>query len=95
MATTVINRKYEKEDIYIGRGSKWGNPFKIGPTCTREQAIEQYRTYLWHQIQKRKITIQDLLNLDGKKLGCYCKPQACHGDVLVKAVQWAFKKVIK
>ena len=27
--TTVVNLKKDTYDIYIGRGSKWGNPFPM------------------------------------------------------------------
>ena len=40
-------------------------------------------------IDCNKITIDDLLSLDGKRLGCYCKPKPCHGDVLVELVKIA------
>jgi hypothetical protein len=30
-----------------------------------------------------------LLELDGKRLGCFCKPKLCHGDIIVAAVNWA------
>lgn len=93
--TTVVN-KYkvcmtDADIVYIGRGSVWGNPFVIGGSGrrTREKVIEMYREYLWGRIQSGVITKEMLLELDGKRLACYCSPQACHGDVLVKAIKWA------
>ncbi|WFP45975.1 hypothetical protein VIPPAEUMC01_00040 [Pseudomonas phage vB_VIPPAEUMC01] len=95
-SATVVNRHYEKFDVYIGRGSKWGNPFshKEGTRAlykvdTVEQAIECFRSHLWRNIMEGLITVDDLLELDGKRLGCYCKPRPCHGDVLVRAIEWA------
>lgn len=88
---TVVNKYKEDYDVYIGRGSPWGNPFKIGSDATREEVIEKYKLYLWEQIKSGKVTKQMLLELKGKRLGCFCKPQACHGDVIVKAVEWAEK----
>lgn len=35
------------------------------------------------------ITLDELRALDGKTLGCFCAPKACHGDVLAQAVAWA------
>lgn len=72
-------------DIYIGRGSKWGNPFthlksKIAKykVATRENAINEYAKWIIGQ--------QDLLSalpeLKNKVLGCFCKPASCHGDIL-------------
>jgi hypothetical protein len=78
--TRAVNLKREPYDVYIGRGSKWGNPFVIGPDGTREQVIERYRTYLLanHDL------CADLYELEGKCLGCFCKPLRCHGDVIVE-----------
>ena len=32
--------------VYIGRGSKWGNPFRIGPDGNRLAVIAQYERWL-------------------------------------------------
>ena len=81
--TTVVNLKEEEYDVYIGRGSKWGNPFKIGRDGNRHEVIVQYKIY----ILDRPDLINDLKELKGKRLGCYCKPKMCHGDVLVELVE--------
>jgi hypothetical protein len=88
--TTVVNihPKGQKVSmvrpfVFIGRPSKWGNPFKIGRDGTREEVIEKYRAY----IQTRPDLIAALPKLKGKRLGCYCKPLACHGDVLVELIE--------
>ena len=86
---TVVNKYKEDYDVYIGRGSKWGNPFVIGKDGTREEVIEKYRLWLWEQIKGGHILKEDLLRLDNQRLGCFCKPQACHGDVIARAVEWA------
>lgn len=88
----VVNKYKESYDIYIGRGSVWGNPYKIGVDGTREEVISMYRLFLWRQIKSNKITQEQLLGLDGKVLGCFCKPSACHGDVIVNAVIWAIQQ---
>lgn len=81
--TKVVNLRYEKYDVYIGRGSKWGNPFKIGVDGTRKEVIEKYRQY----IMSRPDLLNDLEELRGKRLGCYCKPKPCHGDVLIELLE--------
>lgn len=91
MKTQVVNLKTDSYDVYIGRGSKWGNPFKIGEHGTREEVIEKYEDWLKGEITspdpRRQFpptlesAIEELL---GKRLGCFCKPKACHGDVLVR-----------
>jgi len=80
MKTRVVNWIKEPYDIYIGRGSKWGSPFKIGEHGTREEVIQQYEQY----ITSCKCRLKDLHELKGKVLGCWCKPEVCHGDVLAR-----------
>lgn len=77
----------------------WGNPYshKDGTKAkfrvdARDEAVEAYRLYLWGEIKAGRITRQQLLSLDGKRLACYCKPQSCHGDIIVAAIEWAKKE---
>jgi hypothetical protein len=81
--TKVVHCKKEKYDIYIGRPSKWGNPFSIGKDGNRKEVIEKYEKY----IRTKKSILKDLYKLEGKVLGCWCKPKACHGDVLIKLIK--------
>jgi hypothetical protein len=67
--------------VFVGRPSKWGNPFRIGPDGDRATVIQKYRRYLYH----RPDLITALPELTGKRLGCFCKPEACHADVLIAA----------
>lgn len=76
----VVHCKKEQYQVYIGRPSKWGNPFEIGRDGTREEVIEKYRQ--WIQTQPQLLAV--LAELKGKVLGCWCAPKACHGDVLVE-----------
>ena len=89
MTTRVVNCKGGNRnfDVYIGRrtwpipeNSKWRNPYsarKYG----REEAIEMYREYI---MNKPELLSLILIELKDKTLGCWCKPAACHGDVLVE-----------
>lgn len=91
MAESIVVNKYkEPYDIYIGRGSKWGNPFShkdntkaIYKTNTKEESIEKYKEWIQTQPQ----LMSSLHELEGKKLGCFCKPKECHGDVLVELIK--------
>lgn len=74
----VVNRKKEWCNVYIGRPSKWGNPFVIGIDGNREEVIEKYADWIIEQPALMKC----LPELRGKILGCYCKPKECHGDIL-------------
>jgi hypothetical protein len=80
--TVVVNMREEDYEVYIGRPSKWGNPFVIGKDGTRKEVIVKYRKY----IMTRKDLLESLHELEGKRLGCFCAPMACHGDVLVELV---------
>lgn len=93
--TEVVNKyKVNMSDhdiVYIGRGSLWGNdePMKNKTDEERIRVIECYRKQLYKNIKSGVITKEMILTLDGKRLACYCAPKACHGDVLVKAIEWA------
>lgn len=90
--TTVVHCKKAKYDVYIGRPSKWGNPFshKSGTKAiwirpTREEAIQAYREWFLKSERGKQLQ-KDLHELKGKILGCWCKPESCHGDVLVELI---------
>lgn len=88
----VVHCKKEKFDVYIGRPSKWGNPFThIADRKTkaefivssREEAISKYREWILTQPN----LLNDLHELKDKTLGCWCKPKSCHGDVLLELIK--------
>ena len=88
----VVHCKKEPYDVYIGRPSKWGNPFRIGQDGTREQVIEMYREWLLGHIATPKGFTRPSLEeakreLTGKRLGCFCSPLPCHGDILKRFIQ--------
>lgn len=76
----VVHCKKSSYDVYIGRPSKWGNPFIIGRDGTREEVINKYRQWILNKPE----LIKDLHELVGKILGCWCSPETCHGEVLIK-----------
>lgn len=76
----VVHCKKSKYDVYIGRPSKWGNPFAIGRDGSREDVVRKYENYLVHN----DALLESLWELHGKVLGCWCAPAACHGDVLAR-----------
>lgn len=69
-----------KGAVYIGRPSKWGNPFVVGKDGTRDEVIEKYIN--WLSIQNNLLNQVD--ELTGKDLVCFCSPKACHGDILLE-----------
>lgn len=74
--------------VYIGRPSKWGNPFShltstiaTYRVASREEAVTAYEDYL----MSCPVMVADAKReLKGKDLVCFCKPKACHGDVLLR-----------
>jgi hypothetical protein len=68
--------------VYIGRGSMWGNRFRIGVDGDREEVIRKYENWLLGNME----LVSKLYLLKGKDLVCWCKPLPCHGDVLVSLV---------
>ena len=97
--TRVINLYKEPYDVYIGRGSKWGNPYTTIQDKdtmaseiveTSEEAISKYREHVLNTPE----LMESLDELEGKTLGCFCKPKPCHGDVLLELLtQKKFKKL--
>lgn len=102
----VVNLNKEPYDVYIGRGSKWGNPFTsiqdkktlaLEIVETKEIAISKYREYILNNEE----LMNSLEELDGKILGCFCMPNdssfpipfICHGQVLLELI--SIKKLNK
>ena len=83
MKTRAVNYNDEAYDVLIDRRTKWGNPFIIGRDGNRTEVIDKYCQ--WIRVNKE---LKGMLHeLRGKRLGCCCKPKACHGDVLVEMVE--------
>ncbi len=70
--------------IYVGRPSKFGNPYEIGRDGSREEVIQKYEA--WLLTADNGLSIADLLQLKGKDLVCWCAPLACHAEVLLKYI---------
>lgn len=75
-----VGRQSNERQVYVGRPSKWGNPFVVGRDGSRDEVIAKYRAWIVEQ--------RDLMNsldeLRDRDLICCCAPQACHADVLMK-----------
>jgi hypothetical protein len=93
VSCSVVHCKKAPYDVYIGRPSKWGNPFthlRDGKTLakfvvgSRDEAVEAYREWITNGDGKH--LMKDLPELKNKVLGCWCHPQSCHGDVLSELV---------
>jgi hypothetical protein len=87
MTPRVVHCKKERFDVYVGRGSKWGNPYshKEGTLAeyvveSRREAVQKFEEYLLSNEE----LMGSLSELKGKTLGCWCKPKSCHGDILLR-----------
>ncbi len=78
--TRVVHCKRDGYDVYIGRPGTWGNPFRIGRDGGRDEVIARYEAWLGRQ----PALLARLGELRGKRLGCWCVPRPCHGDVLAR-----------
>ncbi len=86
----------DPENVYIGRGgvvfidgkrypstsSEFANPYKIGQDGDRTEVIEKYSEMVEQKIKSYPELKNKIKNLKGKNLGCWCKPDLCHGDIL-------------
>lgn len=99
--TTVVNlRRGEQYDVYIGRAGRgqdgyFGNPYAVGQRCLRCWRIHAtpgdtlpcFRDYFNERVLKDASFRERVRGLAGKRLGCFCKPGPCHGDVIVEYLQ--------
>ncbi len=89
----VLNKRVHgvpKGAVYVGRPSKFGNPFTIGRDGSREEVIQKFEAWLFVADENSSppmlITIDDLHSLRGKDLVCWCAPEACHAQILMKYI---------
>jgi hypothetical protein len=79
----VLNKHHTgvpADAVYIGRGSKWGNPFRIGRDGERVAVIAKYERWLAEQHH----LLRALDELSGRDLVCFCAPRSCYGDLLLR-----------
>jgi hypothetical protein len=101
------NKPNGKSIIRIDRKTIFGNPVKVGQSCvicgkvhpTNSSVLPCYRVYLWKRMNEDVDFLASLTELalspDVKALACWCKPDACHGDILVNAIEWIRNKELK
>jgi hypothetical protein len=85
--TIVVNIRFSGYDEYIGRAGKgkdgyFGNPFPLIQGQPRGSTLVAYKAYFDERINSDPEFKRRVLELKGKRLGCFCKPAACHGDVI-------------
>lgn len=91
----------DSSNVYIGRAgcvfidnkrypkvsSEFANPYKIGKDGTRDSVIKKYRQYIEDKLENDGELMRKLLAMKEKNLGCWCYPDACHGDVLLELIE--------
>lgn len=82
----VLNKHTDiltSDAVYIGRPSKWGNPYRSGIDGTKAEVIAKFKQYLLDSPE----LIQSLGELSGKDLVCWCAPKPCHGNAILEVMQ--------
>lgn len=75
------------EGVVLGiKRSPWANPYSITAEHDREWVINEYRAWLKKELQE-PFKLAAFNALQGKTLGCWCKPENCHGDVILEHLQ--------
>lgn len=87
---TPYNWKSNPQYVYIGRTGRgffgaWGNPFRLDHEEDREYVLDMYKKWLYAQPTAYLDKMQE--KLWGKILVCFCKPKACHGDIILEYLQ--------
>ena len=80
----VVASYEESYDVYIGRGSRLGNKYRISETRTRLEAIDLYRGDFEWRLENEPGFRKYVESLAGSVFGCFCKPAPCHGDVVAE-----------
>ena len=76
--------------VVVTRPSKWANPWRLGPSTTRDSAVDAYRRWLLGQMgddfwREREVVVASLPELRGRDLACWCPlVEPCHADVLLE-----------
>ena len=97
---SAVNIYRGKFDLYIGRSrrneprNKWSNPSILNDESQREQVVHEHLIHLLNQIYNGEITVEELLALQGKVLGCFCYPKLCHAVNFDKLIHYLITNTI-
>jgi hypothetical protein len=88
----IVNLRHEElgDAVYVGRAnprrglaeSAFANPYRVDVDGTRAEVIQKYRSWL---LGRQELVLK-LPELRGRRLACWCSPEACHADVLIELV---------
>lgn len=77
--------KMPENTVYVGRPTKWGNPFKVGDAgvSSNEDAVQLFRKMVANRPPAFFAHVKE--DFKGKDLACWCKEgEPCHADVLLE-----------
>ena len=83
----IVHCKRQKYDVYVGRPSIFGNPFKIGKDGNRLEVIEKFKEYFLFKLKEDNQFKKAVEKLKGKILGCYCYPKDCHARIIIEYLE--------
>lgn len=76
--------KSNSNAVYVGRPSRWGNPFKV-KDYGLEVALKKYEEWLVNKLKEDPHFLDPLI---GKDLVCWCDlNEPCHADILLKYIE--------
>lgn len=76
-------RPHPDSAVLVDRSTDYGNPFIIGSDGSREEVIDKYERWIF-QIRQSHLRVRMQKELRGKDLLCWCAPQECHADIILK-----------
>lgn len=87
----VVNINVEPYDVYGGRAGHgqdgWlGNPYKLKSEADRSRILDLHKAYFRARIARDPEFKRRVLALKGRRVGCFCRPRACHLDVVAEYV---------
>jgi len=90
--TRVVNIRTDEYDVYIGRAGRgqsgyFGNPIRLENGAARGSTLEKYKEYFMKRIEIDPEFKERIHALKGKRLGCFCKPHPCHGDIIAEYLE--------
>ena len=71
--------------VYVGRPTKWGNPYTVTGVATLEMCLKVYRSWLRREVKNNPLFLEPLR---GKDLACWCSlDKPCHADILLEMLK--------
>ena len=75
------DRKTPRDAVFVGRPTKWGNPFKMHDEKDRASVCERFEAYM---ASNPELCADAKRELKGRHLICFCAPRQCHADTLLR-----------